>query len=89
MYFVSDDTTRCGFYQCKKCGYRFLSVETTKFVACPDCDSEIDYEIGPDEEMGSSEKSAELLEVIEGAEQVEMMDGLLSLAITGGNYEWI
>ena len=48
----------------------------------------MDYEIGPDEVMGSSEKNAKLIEIEEG-EDVEKMDVLLSLAITGGDYEWI
>ena len=31
----------------------------------------------------------ELLEMVEGTENVERMDALLSLAVTGGDYEWI
>ena len=33
--------------------------------------------------------SAELIQVIEGEEEIKKMDGLLSLAITGGEDEWI
>ena len=55
-----------------------------KKIACPDCESEIDYEIGPDESMENVIDTAELLEKIEGEEEVEKMDTLLSLAITGG-----
>lgn len=51
MYFVPNGTKECGYYECKKCGYRFLSLQTMKKIACPDCESEIDYEIGPDESM--------------------------------------
>lgn len=45
-------------------------------------------EIGPDEEMPQVEENAKLIKVAEG-EEVEKMDGLLSLAITGGDYNWI
>ena len=43
----------------------------------------------PDEEMPVAKETAKLLEVVEGAENVERMDALLSLAVTGGDYEWI
>ena len=88
MYFVPDGTERCGYYECKKCGYRFLSTEIEDTTVCPSCEEDMDYEIGPDEVMGSSEKNAVLLEIEEGGD-VEKMDVLLSLAITGGDYEWI
>ena len=76
MYYVPDGTKECGFYECKKCGNRFLSLQT-------------DYEIGPDESMEDALDTAELLEKIIGEEEVEKMDGLLSLAITGGDCNWI
>ena len=79
MYYVPDGTKECGFYECKKCGNRFLSLQTMNRIPCPECEAEIDYEIGPDE----------LLEKIIGEEEVEKMDGLLSLAITGGDCNWI
>lgn len=34
-------------------------------------------------------ESAKLIDMIRGAEEVEKMDTLLSLAITGGDYTWI
>ncbi len=46
-------------------------------------------EIGPDEEMPKVVETAKLLQVVSGEEEVEKMDTLLSLAITGGDYEWI
>ena len=46
-------------------------------------------EIGPDESMEDALDTAELLEKIIGEEEVEKMDGLLSLAITGGDCNWI
>ena len=73
MYFVPNGTKECGYYECKKCGYRFLSLQTMKKIACPDCESEIDYEIGPDESMENVIDTAELLEKIEGEEEVEKM----------------
>ena len=45
-------------------------------------------ELGPDEEMPEIREDAKLLKVIEG-EAVEKMDGLLSLARTGGDFNWI
>ena len=49
MYYVPDGTKECGYYECRKCGNRFLSLQTMKHIPCPDCEQEVDYEIGPDE----------------------------------------
>ena len=89
MYYVPDGTARCGFYECKKCGNRFLSLQVTPKTACPSCEAEIDYEIGPGESLEDLLETAELLQTVEGEEEVEKMDALLSLAITGGDYTWI
>ena len=51
MYYVPEGTKTCGYYECKKCGNRFLSMQTMSRIPCPDCAAEIDYEIGPDETM--------------------------------------
>ncbi|MGN0151977.1 MAG: hypothetical protein ACI39Q_05845 [Wujia sp.] len=88
MYYVPDGTQRCGYYECTACGSRFLAMETTETTVCPYCDSDIDLEIGPDEDMQSLQDTARLQQILVG-EDVEKMDMLLSLAITGGNYEWI
>ena len=58
-------------------------------IPCPDCGMDIDYEIGPDETLEAAEDTAVLVEKITGEEEVEKMDSLLSLAITGGDYNWI
>lgn len=89
MYYVPDGTKRCGYYECKECGSRFLSLKIGPQIVCPDCGEEPDMEIGPDEEMVQAVETAKLVRVIEGEEEVEKMDGLLSLAITGGDYNWI
>lgn len=89
MYFVPDGTERCGFYECKDCGSRFLSVQIGPTLICPYCGEEVDMEIGPDEEMPKAKEAAVLVDVIIGEEDVEKMDSLLSLAVTGGDYEWI
>ena len=89
MYYVTDETTRCGFYECTRCGNRFLSLQTEQKIPCPDCEGEIDYEIGPGESLEDLLETAVLLETLEGEEKVEQMDTLLSLAITGGDYTWI
>ena len=73
----------------KNVGNRFLSMQTMKRIPCPDCEAEIDYEIGPDESLEDVLDTAELIQKIEGEEEVEKMDTLLSLALTGGDYSWI
>ena len=89
MYYVPDGTKECGYYECKKCGSRFLSLQTMNTIPCPDCGMDIDYESGPDETLEATEDTAVLVEKIIGEEEVEKMDSLLSLAITGGDYNWI
>ena len=88
MYYVPEGTTRCGYYECESCGEKFLSQQTMEHINCPYCQAEFDPEIGPDEAMQVAEDTAKLIQVLEG-EDVEKMDALLSLAITGGNFEWI
>lgn len=89
MYYVPDGTMLCGYYECKACGDRFLALQIVPKMVCPMCGEEPDMEIGPDEEMPEVKEEAVLLKVIEGEEEVEKMDRLLSLAITGGDYEWM
>ena len=88
MYYVPDDTEKCGYYECSCCRTRFLSLQTMNEIPCPYCEADIELEIGPDEDMAKLTDSAKLIKVVCG-EDVEKMDALLSLAITGGNYEWI
>ena len=80
MYFLEDGTEKCGFYECRKCNYRFLSIVTEKKTSCPLCEQDIDYEIGPDESLEDLLETADLIDVIEGKEDVERMDTLLSVA---------
>ena len=47
------------------------------------------YVINGSSVMEAEEKTAKLMRIVEGAEEVEKMDALLSLAITGGDYNWI
>ena len=89
MYYVEDGCERCVYYECQKCHTRFLSQYIAPVCKCPDCDREVDMEIGPDEEMAEETTSAKLIEVIEGKENVEKYDKLLSLAITGGDFDWL
>lgn len=58
-------------------------------MVCPACGEQPDMEIGPDEPMPVIEETAKLLQVIQGEDEVEKMDTLLSLAVTGGNEEWL
>lgn len=89
MYYVPDGTQMCGYYECKECGNRFLSLTVGPQMVCPACGEQPDMEIGPDEPMPVIEESAKLLQVIQGEDEVEKMDTLLSLAVTGGNEEWL
>ena len=57
-------------------------------MVCPECGEEPDMEIGPDETMPGAEENAVLQKVLEG-EDVERYDKLLSLAVTGGDFEWL
>ena len=84
MYYVPDGTKECGFYECKKCGNRFLSLQTMKRIPCPDCEAEIDYEIGPDESLEDVLDTAELIEKIEGVEEVKK----IGCPAEPGNHRW-
>ena len=90
MYFVMDGTKRCGLYSCPSCGYRFLDTRIEPEIECPMCGEDaMDMEMGPDDVLEESETKAVLQEVIEGEEEVYRYDTLLSLAITGGNFDWL
>lgn len=71
MFYLPDGTTKCGFYECKRCDNRFLSLQTMKKIPCPSCAQDIDYEIGPDESLDDILDSAELIQVIEGEEEIK------------------
>lgn len=88
MFFVPDGTQLCGYYECGECGSRFLSLMIGPRIVCPYCVEAPDMEIGPDEEMPEAQEMAVLISVVQG-EEVEKMDALLSLAVTGGDYNWI
>ena len=88
MYYVPDETKRCGFYECGECGTRFLDLRIAPAIVCPYCGEEADMEIGPDEEMPKAVEAAKLISMLEG-EDVERYDTLLSLAIAGGDYGWV
>ena len=89
MYYVPDGTQQCGYYECIDCGNRFLDLRIGPAIVCPYGGEAPDMEIGPDEEMPTVVESAKLIDMIRGAEEVEKMDTLLSLAVTGGDYTWI
>ena len=89
MYFVRDNIEVCGFYECQDCNQRFLNETIVPYMVCPYCGEQPDMEIGPDDGMPTINESAKLIRVIEGKEEIEKMDALLSLAITGGDYNWI
>ncbi len=88
MYFVPDGTEVCGFYECEECGMRYLALRIAPTMVCPYCGEEVDMELGPDDVMPENAEMAKLLQVVEG-EDVEKMDALLSLALTGGDCDWI
>ena len=88
MYYVPDGTDKCGFYECDECGTRFLDIKLSPRIICPYCGEEADMEVGPGEEMPITKESAKLLQTLEG-EDIEKYDSLLSLAETGGDFNWI
>jgi len=89
MFYVMDGTEQCGYYECQSCKERFLDARIAPVLVCPYCGQEPDMEIGPDEVMPEVKEDAKLIEMIRGAENVEKYDMLLSLAITGGDYDWL
>lgn len=89
MFYVPDGTNQCGFYECKECGNRFLDLRIGPSIVCPYCGEEPDMEIGPDDDMPDVKESAKFIQMVCGEEEVEKMDILLSLAVTGGDYSWI
>ena len=89
MYYVTDGTAMCGYYECEECGNRFLDLKIGPSIVCPYCGEEPNMEIGPDEEMPKIVETAKLIQMVSGEEEVEKMDTLLSLAVTGGDYAWI
>lgn len=89
MYYVPDGTNRCGYYECAGCGSRFLDLKIIPAMVCPYCGEEPDMEIGPDEEMPVIKEEAKLIRMLNGEEEIEKYDQLLSLAVTGGDYNWI
>lgn len=89
MNFVPDGTQFCGFYECKACDMRFLDLRIAPKMMCPYCGEEPDMEIGPDDEMPTNTETAELIEVIEGEENVERMDILLNTAFTDDTDAWL
>lgn len=89
MYYVPDGTKQCGYYECKKCGNRFLSLQTIARIPCPDCAAEIDYEIGPDETLADVTDAGSASAENRGRGGSGEKDALLSLAITGGDFNWI
>ena len=89
MYYVPDGTEMCGYYECKDCGSRFLSLKIGPQIVCPYCGEEPDMEIGPDDEMPVIKEDAKLIKMLSDKEEVEKYDKLLSLAVTGGDFDWI
>ena len=78
MFYVPDGTHRCGLYTCEKCGSRFLDIKVGPSLVCPYCG-----------EMPVISEDAKLVKMLEGEEEIEKYDQLLSLALTGGDYNWI
>ena len=34
MYYVPEGTKKCGYYQCERCGVKFLSLQTMNMINC-------------------------------------------------------
>ena len=89
MLFGPDVIIRRGYYTWEKCGSRFQDIKVGPSLVCPYCGEEPDMEIGPDGEMPVISEDAKLVKMLEGEEEIEKYDQLLSLALTGGDYNWI
>lgn len=89
MNFVPDGTIMCGFYQCSECDMRFLDVKIAPRMVCPYCGEDFDMEIGPDDQVPDNLESAELVDVIEGEEDVIRMDTLLNCAFGDDTDSWL
>lgn len=87
MYFVPDGTKICGLYECTNCYMRFLSLEMVPKLVCPNCEGELDMELGPDEEMPTEPETAKLIKIVD--EDIELIDGLLSLAHNEEDESWL
>ena len=46
MFYVPDETQRCGFYECSDCGSRFLDLRIAPSIVCPYCGEELNMEVG-------------------------------------------
>ena len=89
MYYVPDGTKVCGYYECKKCGNRFLSLEVKNKIPCRSVRQRSTMRSVRMNHWRIFLETAKLKEKIEGEEEVEQMDALLSLAVTGGDFNWI
>ena len=86
MYRMAQSSAVIMSVKSVEAGFGFKIVPT---LVCPYCGEEADMEIGPDEEMPKVVESAKLIQMVRGVEEVEKMDKLLSLAVTGGDFNWI
>ena len=75
MYYVPDGTTLAGFYECKECSNRFLSIQVGPSLVCPYCGEQPNMEIGPDEEMPVATETAKLISDIAAALELEASGG--------------
>lgn len=86
MYRMAQSSAVIMSVKSVEAGFGFKIAPT---LVCPYCGEEADMEIGPDEEMPKVVESAKLIQMVRGVEEVEKMDKLLSLAVTGGDFSWI
>ena len=89
MYYVPDGTEMCGFYECEECASRFLSLKIGPKLCARIVEKNRIWRSDRMKKCRWQKRRQNWLEVVEGAENVERMDALLSLAVTGGDYEWI
>ena len=72
MYYVPDETERCGYYECENYGSRFLDIKIGPSLVCPFCGEQPDMEIGPDEEMPVIKEDAKLVKMLQGTEGISV-----------------
>ncbi len=89
MYFLPEGTKRCGLYECRLCSARSLSVNTAPSMFCTFCAGEVEREVGPDECVEQIPDSAKLIRIVEDEEEIQLLDGMLGLAVYDDDESWL
>ena len=61
MYYVPDGTKHVVIMNARNAATAFYPLQTMEKIPCPDCEAEVDYEIGPGESLEDVLDTAVLL----------------------------